>query len=236
MSKIILKNVYLNYPIFSSDSRSFKKNVLNKIKSEKFKQNSSNVLHVQALKDINLKINEGDKVGIYGNNGSGKSSLLKVISGIYYPSNGTINVEGSINSLISLNAGFNENLTGKENSIFKLKLLGIEKNEIIEKLEEIKNFSGLGEFFFLPIKTYSSGMQLRLSFSLLILCPHDILIMDEWLTVGDDSFQKKAMNRMNDIIEKSKILVLASQSKNVLNKICNKIFSLEDGIITNEGN
>ena len=107
MISINLDNVYLNYPIFSSDSRSFKKNVLNKIKSEKFKQNSSNVLHVQALKDINLKINEGDKVGIYGNNGSGKSSLLKVISGIYSPSQGSVAVKGRVNSLISLNAGFN---------------------------------------------------------------------------------------------------------------------------------
>lgn len=234
MSKIILKNVYLNYPIFSSDSRSFKKNVLNKIKSEKFKKNKSDILHIQALKNINIEINEGDRIGIYGNNGSGKSSLLKVISGIYYPSNGTINVEGSINSLISLNAGFNENLTGKENSIFKLKLLGLEKNEIIEKLDEINNFSGLREFFFLPIKTYSSGMLLRLSFSLSILCPHDILIMDEWLSVGDDKFQQQALSKINEIIQKSKILIIASQSKNVLERLCNKILTLKDGIIVSE--
>ena len=107
MTSINLDKVFLNYPIFSSDSRSFKKNVLNKIKSEKFKQNSSNILHVQALKNINLKINEGDKIGIYGNNGSGKSSLLKVISGIYSPSQGSLKVVGKVNSMISLNAGFN---------------------------------------------------------------------------------------------------------------------------------
>lgn len=234
MTNIILKNVYLNYPVFSSDSRSFKKNVLNKIKSEKFKKNKSDILHIQALKNINLKINEGDKIGIYGNNGSGKSSLLKIISGIYYPSNGIINVEGSINSLISLNAGFNENLTGKENSIFKLKLLGLKKDEINDKLDEIKNFSGLNEFFFLPIKTYSSGMLLRLSFSLSILCPHDILIMDEWLSVGDDKFQQQALSKINEIIQKSKILIIASQSKDVLEKLCNKIITLKDGIIVSE--
>jgi lipopolysaccharide transport system ATP-binding protein len=234
MSKIILKNVYLNYPIFSSDSRSFKKNVLNKIKSEKFKKNESDILHIQALKNINIEINEGDRIGIYGNNGSGKSSLLKVISGIYYPSNGTINVEGSINSLISLNAGFNENLTGKENSIFKLRLLGLEKEEINEKLDEINNFSGLNEFFFLPIKTYSSGMLLRLSFSLSILCPHDILIMDEWLSVGDDKFQQQALSKINETIQKSKILIIASQSKNVLERLCNRILTLSDGIIVSE--
>ena len=227
MTNIILKDVYLNYPVFSSDSRSFKKNVLSKIKSEKFKKNKSDILHIQALKNINLKINEGDKIGIYGNNGSGKSSLLKIISGIYYPSNGIINVEGSINSLISLNAGFNENLTGKENSIFKLKLLGLKK-------DEIKNFSGLNEFFFLPIKTYSSGMLLRLSFSLSILCPHDILIMDEWLSVGDDKFQQQALSKINEIIQKSKILIIASQSKDVLEKLCNKIITLKDGIIVSE--
>ena len=234
MTNIILKDVYLNYPVFSSDSRSFKKNVLNKIKSEKFKKNKSDILHIQALKNINLKINEGDKIGIYGNNGSGKSSLLKIISGIYYPSNGIINVEGSINSLISLNAGFNENLTGKENSIFKLKLLGLKKDEINDKLDEIKNFSGLNEFFFLPIKTYSSGMLLRLSFSLSILCPHDILIMDEWLSVGDDKFQQQALSKINEIIQKSKILIIASQSKDVLEKLCNKIITLKDGIIVSE--
>tara|TARA_B110000483_G_scaffold235200_1_gene306407 strand:+ start:248 stop:955 length:708 start_codon:yes stop_codon:yes gene_type:complete len=234
MSKIILKNVYLNYPVFSSDSRSFKKNVLNKIKSEKFKKNKSDILHIQALKNINLEIKEGDRIGIYGNNGSGKSSLLKVISGIYYPSSGSINVEGRINSLISLNAGFNENLTGKENSIFKLKLLGLKKDEINDKLNEIKNFSGLNEFFFLPIKTYSSGMLLRLSFSLSILCPHDILIMDEWLSVGDDKFQQQALSKINEIIRKSKILIIASQSKNILEKLCNKILTLHDGIIVND--
>ena len=234
MSKIILKNVYLNYPVFSSDSRSFKKNVLNKIKSEKFKKNKSDILHIQALKNINLEIKEGDRIGIYGNNGSGKSSLLKVISGIYYPSSGSINVEGRINSLISLNAGFNENLTGKENSIFKLKLLGLKKDEINDKLNEIKNFSGLNEFFFLPIKTYSSGMLLRLSFSLSILCPHDILIMDEWLSVGDDKFQQQALSKINEIIKKSKILIIASQSKNILEKLCNKILTLHDGIIVSE--
>lgn len=234
MSKIILKNVYLNYPVFSSDSRSFKKNVLNKIKSEKFKKNKSDILHIQALKNINLEIKEGDRIGIYGNNGSGKSSLLKVISGIYYPSSGSINVDGRINSLISLNAGFNENLTGKENSIFKLKLLGLKKDEINDKLNEIKNFSGLNEFFFLPIKTYSSGMLLRLSFSLSILCPHDILIMDEWLSVGDDKFQQQALSKINEIIKKSKILIIASQSKNILEKLCNKILTLHDGIIVSE--
>lgn len=234
MTNIILKNVYLNYPVFSSDSRSFKKNVLNKIKSEKFKKNKSDILHIQALKNINLEINEGDRIGIYGNNGSGKSSLLKIISGIYYPSNGSINVEGRINSLISLNAGFNENLTGKENSIFKLKLLGLKKDEINDKLNEIKNFSGLNEFFFLPIKTYSSGMLLRLSFSLSIVCPHDILIMDEWLSVGDDKFQQQAMSKINEIIQKSKILIIASQSKNVLERLCNKILTLSDGIIISE--
>ena len=162
MTNIILKNVYLNYPVFSSDSRSFKKNVLIKIKSEKFKKNKSDILHIQALKNINLEINEGDRIGIYGNNGSGKSSLLKVISGIYYPSNGSINVEGRINSLISLNAGFNENLTGKENSIFKLKLLGLKKDEINDKLNEIKNFSGLNEFFFSTNKNIFLGYAAKI--------------------------------------------------------------------------
>ena len=111
----------------------------------KFKKNKSDILHIQALKNINMKINEGDRVGIYGNNGSGKSSLLKVISGIYYPSNGSINVEGRINSLISLNAGFNENLTGKENSIFKLKLLGLKKDEN-QFLQFHKNGEGISLF------------------------------------------------------------------------------------------
>tara|TARA_A100001011_G_scaffold400367_1_gene514401 strand:+ start:468 stop:1175 length:708 start_codon:yes stop_codon:yes gene_type:complete len=234
MSKINLKKVSLNYPIFSSDSRSFKKNVLYKLKSDKFKKNQSNILHVQALKNINLEIKEGDRLGVYGNNGSGKSSLLKVISGIYSPSDGSLEVEGNINSLISLNAGFNENLTGYENTIFKLRLLGLESSVLNEKIEEIKEFSGLAEFFYLPLKTYSSGMQLRLSFSLSILCPHDILIMDEWLSVGDDKFQEQAMRKINEIILKSKILVIASQSKGILNKLCNKTVTLHDGTIVDE--
>ena len=125
-------------------------------------------------------------------------------------------------------------MTGKENSIFKLRLLGLEKEEINEKLDEINNFSGLSEFFFLPIKTYSSGMLLRLSFSLSIMCPHDILIMDEWLSVGDDKFQQQALSKINETIQKSKILIIASQSKNVLERLCNRILTLSDGIIVNE--
>lgn len=234
MTKINLKNVYLNYPVLGGDSRSFKKNLFRKFNKNKFFENNEKIIHVQALKGINLKIQEGEKIGLYGKNGSGKTTLLKIINKIFKPTSGEVSVSGKINSLIEFNSGMSEHLTGLENIIFRLRLLGLKKVEIDEKITQIIEFSELKEFIYLPLKMYSSGMRMRLGFTILTCIHSDITLMDEWLSVGDVDFQKKAELKLKSIISETKILILASQNLNQLKKVCDKILHLKDGIIIEE--
>ena len=231
MANISLQNVSLNYPILSGDSRSFKKTFLNKFNKDKFSQDLKNVLHIQALKNINLSISSGDKIGLFGENGSGKTSLLKIIGKIYKPTSGKIITEGKINSLIEMNSGLDDFLTGIENIKFRLSFFDLSQTELNKKIEEIKEFSELNEFLYLPTKTYSSGMKMRLAFSITVSIESDIILMDEWLSVGDQLFQKKAEEKLQSIVSNAKILVLTSQSLANLKKNCDKIITLENGII-----
>jgi lipopolysaccharide transport system ATP-binding protein len=233
MPLVKLKNVYLDYPILSGDSRSFKKTFLNKFNKEKFSKDINQVIHIQALKNINLTIKNGDKIGLFGANGSGKTTLLKVIAKIFIPTRGSVYSEGKINSLIEMNSGLNDFLTGIENIKFRLSFFNLNKYEIIKKIEDIKNFSELDEFLYLPVKTYSAGMKMRLAFSIIVSLESDIILMDEWLSVGDQAFQEKAEIRLKSILEKAKILVLTSQNLQRLEKNCNKIIELKSGEIIN---
>jgi lipopolysaccharide transport system ATP-binding protein len=185
---------------------------------------------INALNHLNFEINEGDKVGLFGPNGSGKSTLLKTIAGIYPPTTGTINVTGKINNLLNIGYGFNAELTGEKAAEFRL-IVADFKGNFEKKIEDIKNFSGLEEYFHLPIKTYSSGMSFRLAFSIVSQLEGDILLMDEWLSAGDESFISKVNLKLQEIIKSSKILVLASHSKELLKTNCNKLMVLQNGNI-----
>lgn len=170
-------------------------------------------------------------MGLSGHNGSGKSTLLRVLAGVYEPTSGSIDVRGRIASLLDISIGMDGESSGIENIYLRGILLGLSKKEIQRKVDEIVDFSELGDFIDLPIRTYSSGMWMRLAFSIATSIDADILLMDEWLSVGDADFVKKAEERLRHIVKKTPIIVIASHSLEVLNEVCNRRITLEGGRI-----
>ena len=221
---IILENVSLNYPI-SNKNLSLRKNIINGI----FGSNVRND-YIEALKKINLKIDKG-VYGLSGANGSGKTSLLKLVAGIFQPTSGRIKVSGSISSMIDINFGFNPELTGIENIEFRLIVEEIKKNQRETMMEKIKKETELGEYLYLPIKTYSTGMRFRLAFFTSLHIESDILLLDEWIGVADQKLRDRVDDLINKRIEKSKVTLIASHNLERMQKVCNKIIFFENGEI-----
>ena len=222
---IILENVNLNYPI-SNKNLSLRKNIVSGI----FGSNVRND-YIEALKKINLKFDNG-VYGLSGANGSGKTSLLKLVAGIFQPSSGRVKVSGSISSMIDINFGFNPELTGIENIEFRLIVEEIKKDQRNDMMEKIKKETELGEYLYLPIKTYSTGMRFRLAFFTSLHIESDILLLDEWIGVADQKLRDKVDDLIYKRIEKSKITLIASHNLERMQKICNKIIFFENGEIS----
>ncbi len=185
-----------------------------------------------ALKDVSFSIKKGDVVGIIGANGAGKSTLLKIIAGVYKPTKGKVKVNGKVSPMIELGAGFDNELTGRENIFLNGAILGYSKDFIEKKLNEIVKFSELEDFIDVPVKNYSSGMFAKLAFSISTIVSPEILIVDEILSVGDISFQKKSEQKMlNMIKDKGTTVVYVSHSMESIQKICNKVIWLDHGQI-----
>jgi lipopolysaccharide transport system ATP-binding protein len=181
------------------------------------------------LRDISLNLTSGDRLGILGPNGSGKTTLLRVLTGIYPPTKGSYSSIGTVGSMLDLSAGINGKVSGRENILFRSKLLGRSKQLAVQTVEDACDFGELAEFIDQPVETYSSGMRMRLTFSIATAVPAEILVMDEWLSVGDENFQAKAKERINDLVQQAEILVLASHNKNLLSSLCNQFLSLDKG-------
>jgi lipopolysaccharide transport system ATP-binding protein len=190
---------------------------------------------VRALRNVSFTLNDGDRVGLVGSNGAGKSTLLRALGGVYSPTKGTIEIEGEIGSLIDVNLGINPEATGKENAYIRGQLLGLTKQEVAEKYEEIVEFAELGDFMNMPVRTYSSGMQLRLAFAVSTTVRPEILLMDEWLSVGDESFKAKAEARLSELVSGTKILVIATHARALLESVCNRVIWLEHGSLKMDG-
>ena len=188
-----------------------------------------------ALKEISFEVQEGDRVGILGLNGAGKSTLLKVVAGVLKPTEGSVEIKGSIVPLLELGAGFDKQYTGKENIFLYGAMLGHSKEFIREKYEEIIEFSELGDFIDVPVKNYSSGMKSRLGFSIATVVEPDILILDEVLSVGDAKFRKKSENKIMSMIEKNVTVLFVSHSLEQVRRVCNKAILLEKGHIIAQG-
>jgi lipopolysaccharide transport system ATP-binding protein len=190
---------------------------------------------VQALDGVSFQLSEGDRVGLLGHNGAGKSTLLRALSGVYIPTSGAALVEGEVGSLIDLSLGINPEATGRENVFIRGSLLGLTKREISDCFESILEFSELGDFMEMPVRTYSSGMHLRLAFAVSTVVRPEILLMDEWLSVGDENFKHKAESRLLEVVESTKILVIATHSRDLLESTCNRAIWLEHGQIKMDG-
>lgn len=188
-----------------------------------------------ALKKISFTLSKGESLGIIGRNGAGKSTLLKLLGGIIVPDRGQLTNHGYTTSLLALQTGFIPYLTGKENTFLNGMYLGMRKKEIVTKIDEIKEFSGLGDFFDQPISSYSSGMRARLGFSIAFQLDPDVLLIDEVLGVGDDEFRKKSTEMMKEKIKSNKTVVLVSHSPGTIKELCDKAVLIEDGETTIEG-
>jgi lipopolysaccharide transport system ATP-binding protein len=235
MANITLKQASVVLPIFNSSARSITNRLVSAATGGALTAQKGGHLSIEALRDLDLSIVAGDRLGIVGHNGSGKSTLLRLLSGIFEPSSGSIERSGSIASLVDISLGINGENTGRENIFLRGKLMGLSKKEIDAKIDEIIEFSELGDYINLPVRIYSSGMLLRLAFSVSTSITADILIMDEWLSVGDGAFAERASARLSGLVDESEILIIASHDRDLIEKTCNKVVWLEHGHIKKVG-
>lgn len=228
MVSIDLNKVHLTYPLYGFTSRSLRKKFLNVATGGAISENES-IPSIKALENISFTLKEGDRLGLIGHNGAGKSSLLKVLAGIYSPSSGSFNSKGKIVSTLNINLGMDPEASGVENIITRCLFHGLSRKETEDKLNEIITFSQLGDYVNMPIRIYSSGMQTRLAFSAVTSIEADILLMDEIISTGDAGFIVNAQKRLSNFMNKSKILVIASHNDQVIKDFCNKALILEHG-------
>ncbi len=235
MARVLLENVSVDIPVFTSETRSLRKSLLRfGGGSGRLKQESGHVV-ARALNHINLDLRDGDRLGLVGVNGAGKTTLLRVLAGTYPPTAGRIRSEGRVASLLDVSLGLDYELSGLQNIYLKALFHGISRQEIDGRLAEIIDFADLGEFINLPVRTYSSGMVLRLAFSIITSMVPDIILMDEWVGVGDSHFIEKATERLESFVGRSSILVLASHSEDLIRKVCNRALLMSQGNILTDG-
>jgi lipopolysaccharide transport system ATP-binding protein len=231
MSRVIANNLAVEFPVYGATSGSLKKALLRATTGGILSRGTNDRVTVRALDNLCFEFQEGDRVALTGHNGSGKSTLLRVIAGAYEPVSGHIEVRGKISSMLSLWLGMDLEATGYENIHMRALLMGLTKPEIDALLPDIEEFSELGDYLNMPLRTYSSGMAMRLAFAVLTSVGADILLMDEWLGVSDHGFFDKAQRRLRNLVDQAKILVLATHDENLIQSVCNKIVRLEHGAI-----
>jgi lipopolysaccharide transport system ATP-binding protein len=231
MASIVLENCSLDLPVYGVGNRSLKQMVMATATGGRIASDSRKVTVVNALSGINLRIHAGDRVGLVGHNGAGKTTLLRMLAGVFEPSTGQLQVEGSVTSLIDVTLGMDHEATGYDNILLRGLILGLTRKKIKQITPDIEAFSELGDYLSMPVRAYSSGMVLRLAFSIVTCVNPDILLMDEWLSVGDVDFVSKAEDRLLQMVSKASILVIASHNAKILSKLCNVQVRLEHGRI-----
>jgi lipopolysaccharide transport system ATP-binding protein len=231
MAAIRLRDVVVEFPIYGGSSRSIKTTFMRAATGGILARDASDRVVVRALDGVTLDISEGDRVGLVGHNGSGKSTLLRVMAGAYEPVSGTAEIRGRVASMLSVSLGMEPEATGYENIFLRATVMGMKPREIEPLVQEVSEFAELGDYLAMPLRTYSSGMAMRLAFAVSTSVSADIILMDEWLSVGDASFVEKANLRLGRLIDEAKILVLASHSLDLVRSRCNKVVHLDHGRI-----
>jgi lipopolysaccharide transport system ATP-binding protein len=235
VANIVFEKVSVEFPIFNATGRSLTSSILKAATGGKLDSDPNGRVLVKALTNVSFSFQDGDKVALLGHNGAGKSTLLRALGRIYAPTSGSATIEGKIGSLIDISLGINSEATGKENVFLRGQLLGLTKQEVASRYDEIVRFAELGDFIEMPVRTYSSGMHLRLAFAVSTVVRPEILLMDEWLSVGDADFQNKAEKRLRELVFDTKILAIATHSRDLVESVCNRVIWLEHGAIKMDG-
>src|SRR3979411_953694 len=237
MPSIVAENLTIDIPVLSMRARSLRTIAVAKARAigGKIVNDGSHISVVRALDQISFTLGRGDRLGLVGPNGAGKSTLIRVLADIYAPSAGKVERQGTLIPMFDIGIGFDHEATGYENIMLRGMMMGLTRREIAERTEEIATFSELGEYLDLPLRTYSAGMTLRLMFSIATSVAGDIILMDEWISVGDESFQIKAQKRMLEVTGKAGILVIASHDPNTLLQHCTLGMRLEKGRVVDFG-
>ena len=230
---IHMKSVNMYYPSGIYNARSIKQELFSFVKRE---QKKILLKDVHALKNFSLDVSEGERIGVIGRNGSGKSTLLKTIAGIYPIESGELEVQGKIRAVFDIGLGFDLESTGRENIMYRGLLLGATPDEIRDKMDEIISFTDIGEFIDYPIKSYSTGMLVRLAFSVTTSVSGDVLLMDEVINAGDAGFIQKAQKKVREMMDSAKIMVLVSHDMATIKNVCSKVIWLDHGEIQAVGN
>ena len=237
MASLHLQNVCVDFPVYFGGSSSLKRTLFSAAsrKQRNLERDSSDKISVRALNDITVDIRKGDRVALIGPNGAGKTTFLKVLAGIYEPTAGSIEMSGPVRSLLDVNVGFDPDATGYENIILRGMFMNMRPEVMRKHIAQIAEFTELGPYLDMPVRTYSAGMTIRLSFAIATCVPPEILVMDEWLAAGDANFLEKAKRRMEEFVRSSSILVLASHSMPLLEQWCNRAILLDQGHIRASG-
>lgn len=225
---IIVKNMSKSFKIYYDKPNTLKERLLF------WKRNNTEIRPI--LTNINLEIKKGETVALIGTNGSGKSTLLKLMTKIIYPNEGYIQTNGKLTSLLELGAGFHPDFTGRENIYFNASIFGLTKKEIDNRLDDIIEFSELGEFIDNPVRTYSSGMYMRLAFSVAINVDAEILLIDEILAVGDQHFQEKCFNKLQELKKAGKTIVIVTHDMGAVKNLCDRAVWIYEGKVKMDGN
>ena len=232
---IRLASVTVTFAVYDSSTRSLKSRLLHHGTGGRIARGAGRRLVVRALEDVSLTLEHGDRAGLVGPNGAGKTTLLRVLAGAYEPARGTVERHGRTASLLSVSLGINPEATGYENIMTRGLFLGLLPEQVRARTEEIAAFTELGDYLAMPVHTYSAGMRLRLAFAVCTSFEPEILLMDEWLGVGDRAFVEKAQRRLEEFVERAGILVLASQNSGLLQRVCTTGVLLDAGRVKARG-
>ena len=234
MTAIRVVDVSVDIPVYDVASTSLRKVILGRTVGGRFAQAGKHVI-INALKNISFEAHDGDRIGLIGNNGSGKTTLLRTRADVYPPTNGAVYVNGRISTMFDATLGMYEDSTGFENIRVSGIIWGLTRSQIAASMDDIIAFTELGDYLNLPLRTYSTGMKLRLAFAIATLREPDILLLDEVIGVGDAGFFQKAYSRLQSLVRRTRVLVVASHSNAIIQQLCNKALWLRNGVLVAYG-
>ena len=234
MPHILAEAVSIEFPLYHIGARSLKKRILAN-SPLRLRQDEASRIVVSALRDLDFHIKAGERVALVGHNGAGKTTLLRTLAGVYEPVAGRLEVAGTIGALIDPSAGMDPNATGRENIILRGLFRGLDESQSAELAEEVGAFSGLAEFLDVPVRTYSAGMSVRLSFAMATVMDPEVLLMDEWFLAGDADFMERAKAKLEGLVTKAEVLVLATHDMSIVREWCTRAIRLDAGRIVADG-